>query len=164
MSWNKYEKAVESGPMSGFMKWFGLFVAISIVISVTGYALGWFGEAANVAQKEFGATAALHKYEWFIDQSTRIGKMDQDIDLFKSRVTEVKTRYATYGEPKDWMLDVRVQYNAEIKTATEDLVAVISQRNNIVRDYNAASSKFNWTPFKTRPDAPQVRYEELLAN
>ncbi len=164
MSWNEYEKAGERGPMSGFLKWFVLLVAISVVISGTGYVLGWFGEAASVAQKEFGATATLRKYEWFIEQSAMIGKMDKDVELFRGRVAEVKTRYAIFGEPKDWTPDVRIQYNAEVKTANEDLIAMISQRNNIVREYNAASEKFNWTPFKTRPDAPQVRYEELSAS
>jgi hypothetical protein len=161
MSWNEYESAVERGPMSGFLKWFLLLIVIFVIVSGTGYVLGWFGEAASVAQKELGATAALHKYEWFIEQSAMIGKMDKDVELFRGRITEVKTRYATFGEPKDWSPDIRVQYNAEVKTANEDLIAVISQRNNIVREYNAASEKFNWTPFKTRPDAPQVRYEEL---
>ncbi len=80
MSWNEYESATERGPMAGFLKWFLLFVAISLIISGTGYIFGWFGEAASVAQKEFGATAALQKYEWFVEQSTRVSKMDKDVE------------------------------------------------------------------------------------
>lgn len=161
MSWDKYENSMDKGPFSGFMVWFGLFVVISVAVSIMGYTLGWFGEAASVAQKEFGATAALQKYEWFVDQSGRIQKMDQDVNLFTDRIVQIKTQYTAYGDPKDWTPDTRVQYNMEIRTASQDLIAVVSQRNNLVREYNAASMKFNWAPFQSKANLPATRYDEL---
>lgn len=141
--------------------WFWV-VGIIIVISATGYILGWFGSAATVAKNEFGPEAALAKYEWFIDQAKAIQKMDQDILLFQSRKAEVDNKYKAYGEDQSkWPPDVRVQYNRESQQARDDLLAIVSQRNNLVREYNAASEKFNWAPFQTRPDLPKQNYFEF---
>ncbi len=151
----------KNSPYSSFLKIFTFLLFVSVTISVTGYTLGWFGEAASVAQKEFGADAALKKYEWFIEQSTMVAKMDQDVDIFRNKVNSVKKQYEAYGQPKDWTPDVRLMFNQSLNTAQSDLIAVISQRNGLVREYNAASSKFNWTPFKTHIDTPQVIYKEF---
>ena len=44
-----------------FWKFFFALLSLSIVLSIIGYGLGWFGEAAQVAQKEFGPQAALQR-------------------------------------------------------------------------------------------------------
>jgi hypothetical protein len=162
MSWeNKYERAAKRGPVPLFLLIFFVFVGVSVVIGATGYFLGWFGEAAQVAQKEFGPQAALEKYMWFINQANAIEKMDKDVAMYEDRVTNVDKQYAAYGEDKTkWALDIRVQYNHERQQAREDLLAVASQRNSLVQEYNAASDKFNWAPFQTRPDKPKVRFHE----
>jgi hypothetical protein len=163
MSWKSYENAAEKGPMSLFWKIFFVLLVISIVTSVIGYALGWFGEAAEVAQEEFGPRAALEKYEWFINQANGIEKMDQDIALFESRVKSVEEQYAGYGSSmSEWPPHIQAQYNRERQQAREDLLAVASQRNNLVRDYNAQSEKFNWKPFQTKPDKPKERFHEYV--
>ena len=164
-NWNKYEKAAEKGPFSIFIKLFGLIIAISIVIGVTGTIFGWFGEAADVVQEEFGPRTAMDKYEWFIGQASAIEKMDKDISLFESRVESIESSYAGYGENKtQWPIDIRTTYNHEISIARDDLVAVISQRNNLVKEYNAASEKFNWAPFKTKLDKPREAFQEYRSN
>lgn len=142
----------------------GLLVVI-VIASGVGYALGWFGEAAQVAQEQYGPRASLQKYEWFVDQASRIEKMDKDVQLYEDRVARVDAQYVGYGQDKTkWPPDVRVQYNHARQQASDDLVAVVSQRNNLVREYNAASEKFNWSPFQTRPDKPHERYFEPTTN
>ncbi len=163
MNWN-YEKAVEKGPISLFFKIFGAVIVIGIVISAVGYGLGWFGEAAQVAQKEFGPQAALQKYEWFIDQSNAIAKMDQDIALYEKRVKDIDERYKKYGEVAKWPINITTTYNHETETAKTDLLAVVSQRNNLVKEYNAASDKFNWSLFRTKPDKPKEKFQEYSSN
>src|SRR5690349_10283846 len=71
-----------------FWKVFVPIMIISVGIGMFGYAFGWFGEAAAVAQEEFGPRAALAKYEWFVSQANAIDKMDQDIKLFEVRVSK----------------------------------------------------------------------------
>ncbi len=161
MSWNDYERAAEKGPLGFGFKVFFAVMAFLVVASVAGWGLGWFGEAGQVAQQEFGAKAALQKYEWFINQANGIEKMDKDIQMFEQRVANVGDQYSGYGkDPAKWPPHVQVQYNSEKKQAREDLLAVSSQRNTLVQDYNAQSEKFNWAPFQTRPDKPKERFHE----
>lgn len=158
-SWKNYEDTVERGPWPAFF----VVVACLLVLSGAGYIFGWFGETAQVAQEEFGPRAALQKYEWFIDQANRIEKMDRDISLYDARVKSVDEQYAGYGQDKTrWPLDIRTQYNSARQQARDDLVAVASQRNNLVREYNAASEKFNWKVFQTDPRKPKERFEEYV--
>lgn len=149
--------------MSGW-KIFGIILACFVGIWLLGYALGWFGEAARVAQDEFGAQAALEKYEWFIDQAKAITKMDQDIAIFENRVSAVDSQYASYGKDRSkWSISIQAQYNQAKQQARDDLTAVVSQRNGLVRGYNAASEKFNWKPFQSKPDKPRETFFDYVA-
>lgn len=161
MSWEKYESAAERRPIPFAIKIIIFFVVISAILGTVGYAFNWFGEAAQVAREEFGPRGALHKYEWFIEQASAIEKMDKDVEIFKGRLVGVKDQYQGYGEDMSkWPPHIQSQYNSNIGTARNDLVAIVSQRNNLVKEYNAASEKFNWAPFKTKVDKPRERFQE----
>jgi len=162
-NWKSYEVAADKGPLSFVWKIVLLFVASSVIIGGVGYVAGWFSEAAQVAQDEFGPKAALKKYEWFKEQAAAIKKMDQDVAMFESRSKAIDTQYDSYGSDRaKWSMDIRLQYNRAKEQSRDDLVAVASQRNNLVKDYNAASSKFNWTPFQTNPDKPNQNFQEYV--
>jgi hypothetical protein len=162
-SWNGYEKAANQGPMAITAKVLSTVIALSICLSVIGYIFGWFGEAAKVAQDEFGAKAALTKYEWFINQANNIEKMDKDISLFEARTKSVDEQYKGYGEDMaKWPPHISMQYNKERQQSREDLIAIASQRNNLVKEYNASSEKFNWKPFQTKPDKPKERFHDYI--
>ena len=47
-TWQDYEKAAEHGPMAIAVKVILAVFALGIVLSVVGYGLGWFSEAAKV--------------------------------------------------------------------------------------------------------------------
>lgn len=64
-----------------------------------------------------------------------------------------------YGDPKDWPPDVRVQYNAEAERHSTDLTAMISNHDNMVRDYNAASKNFLWDKFDPEGKYPRQHNE-----
>ncbi|MDP1690147.1 MAG: hypothetical protein Q8L52_03030 [bacterium] len=159
--WDNVGERAEKGPWS---LWVMLVIAF-VVISATGYALGWFGEAAQVARDEFGPKAALEKYSWFIDQANRIEKMDQDLKIFEGRAQKVQEQYQGYGKDMaKWPPHIQVQYNQAAQQVRDDLAALASQRNNLVREYNAASEKFNWSPFQTRPDKPKERFHSYATS
>lgn len=61
-SWDDYNKAAEHGPMAITIKVFMAAFVFGIFVSIIGYGLGWFGEAAQVAQEEFGPRSTLEKY------------------------------------------------------------------------------------------------------
>lgn len=153
--WDKMGERVERGPWSAL----GIFLIIVVVLGLVGVPLGWFSQAGQVAQEEFGPKAALEKYSWFIDQANRIEKMDQDLKIFEGRVVSIDKQYEAYGADKSkWPPHIAMQYNQAAQQGRDDLAALASQRNNLVRDYNAASEKFNWSPFQTRPDKPKENF------
>ncbi len=144
---------------------FGVAVMFLLAaLGTVGYILGWFESAAVVVKEEFGPEAALRKYEWFVDTSAAIEKTDADIVLFEQRRANVEVQFIdTYGADKTtWPMSVQAQYNQQAGTARDDLLAVVSNRNGIVRDYNAQSEKFNWAPFLTRDDLPPQTYKEIV--
>lgn len=141
------------------------FAGIFLFIALLAYGFGWLGEAGEVARDEFGPKAMLEKYEWFINQASAIEKMDQDIELFEKRVTGVDANYESYGEDKSkWAPHIQTTYNRERQQARDDLTAVVSQRNNLVRDYNAQSEKFNWAAFETELNKPRESFQEYASN
>lgn len=165
-SWDSYDKAAERGPRAIGFKVFWTFlifmVVVSVVLGTVGWTLGWFAEATQVAHDEFAPKAALAKYQWFIDQANAIKKMDQDIAIYKKRQDAVRDQYKGYGEDQSkWPPHIQMQYNKDYATARDDRSAVISQRNNLVRDYNAQSSKFNWRVFETERNRPDQTFQEL---
>lgn len=144
---------------------FGAAVLILVfLLSAVAYGLGWIGSAADVTKQEFGPQAALEKYEWFIDQANAIRKADTDVKLFEQRRSDVEKQYAnTYGEDRSkWAPSTRALYSRAAETTRDDLVAVVSNRNNLVKEYNAQSEKFNWAPFQTRPDVPPRSFFEYV--
>lgn len=136
-------------------------IAVIALGSIVTRSLGWWGEAADTAQQELGPKAMLKKYEWFVDQSSRIAQMDANVDLYAKRVAGVDTQYASYGADKTaWPPTIQMQYNRDRSIARDDLVAVVALRNGIVREYNAQSEKFNWKLFNAKSDLPKPRYDE----
>lgn len=162
MSMDNWGDNVNSNPISFAIKAILVVALLSGIIAVISYGFGWIGQGANVVKDEFGPKAALKKYEWFVDQANRIKKMDQDITIFSQRQASIEKKYESYGKDKlKWSPDIRIQYNREIQQSTDDRTAIVSQRNTLVQEYNAASEKFNWAPFNTRTDKPAERFSSL---
>lgn len=51
---------------------------------------GWFGEAAKVAQEQFGPEALLSKYEWFKDASAGLDKKQADLGVYQARLKSLQ--------------------------------------------------------------------------
>lgn len=136
-----------------------MLVLVFFLIGAVVWVLSFASSAGKVVSDEFSPEAMLKKYQWFLDQSNGIEKMDKDIVLYEQRRADVEKRYAVYGsDPSKWSVAIQVQYNHDAKIAKDDLVAIVSQRNNLVKEYNAQSEKFNWALFKDRPDLPSRSY------
>lgn len=142
----------------------GAVILLAFALGSVAYGLGWIGEGAGVVQDEFGAKAALEKYEWFIDRAEAIKKADADIALYEQRRLDIENQYVTtYGaDHTKWPTSVQVQYNQAASTARDDLLAIVSNRNGLAAEYNAQAEKFNWAPFLTRPDMPPRYFVEYV--
>ena len=137
--WSDYEQAAEKGPLNFAFKVFFGVLAFSLVVSLIGYGLGWFGEAAKVTQDEFGPKAMLSKYEWFKNVSAELEKKQADIAVYGSRIISQNEAYEGVSR-KDWPRDEREQ-----RSIWESEVAgVKASYNSLAAEYNAQMAKFNW--------------------
>ncbi len=121
---------------------FGIIVLLILLftgVKVVGTAIGWFGEAAEVASEEFGPRALLEKYEWFKNVSAQLDKKVADISVFRSRVDLMKETYGS--RPRyEWDRTDREQLNLW----SQELAGVIASYNGLSAQYNAQMAKFNW--------------------
>lgn len=132
-------------------------VGFGIVFSVISYGLGWFSEAAVVAKEEFGAKASLKKYEWFKDAAATLDEKKHTIEVYQSGITQMEVEYA--DTPKiEWPQQDK-QFYYQRSTEISGLKA---NYNDIVKEYNAQSSKFNWNIYNTS-DLPRT-YDAYLDN
>jgi hypothetical protein len=138
-SWQDYEKASERGPMAVVLKVIIGLLVVGSLVSVLGYGLGWFSEAAKVAQEEFGPRAMLEKYEWFKDAAAQLEKKQADIAVYGSRMTAMSETYKDLPRQK-WPREDREQYNVW----SSEVAGVKASYNSLAADYNAQMVKFNW--------------------
>jgi len=111
------------------------------VIGLTSFIIKGTGEAMDVAHKEFGAKAALSKYEWFIDTSAILDKMASDIGIYTEKQKMCET--------------VRDRLSREqCMLWSQELAGIKSTYNDTVAEYNSASKKFNWELFNTNDLKP----------
>jgi hypothetical protein len=117
--------------------WGCLGFAVLLILAVVFYVLGWFGEAGTVAREQFGPKAAIRKYEWFKDAAAQLDKKRADIAVYAAQVEAAEKGDTSHR-------DVR----QDISLRRAELAGMIASYNALAADYNAASSKFNWSKFE----------------
>lgn len=138
--WKSYESAAERGPWPIGVKILVFILGFSALISLIGYGLGWFGEAAQVTKEEFGPRAMLEKYEWFKDVAAQLEKKQADIGVYERRITTMNETYKDLKR-QDWPREDREQMNVW----TSEVAGVKASYNTLAADYNAQMAKFNWS-------------------
>lgn len=153
MSWNKHEDKVKSGFRGT------LLVAVIGVCSISaiGYVLSGVGEVAQVAKEEFGARASLKKYEWFKDAAASIVKQKVNVIEYQARIKAFESDYDGVKK-SEWPKDERSEYN-QLRT---ELIGIKQIYNDTVAEYNAQSTKFNWSMYdQTNGDIVPKSFEIL---
>lgn len=138
-TWQDYENAANRGPMAIAIKVIITLFVLGTLASVIGYSLGWFGEAAKVAQEEFGPRAMLNKYEWFKDAAAQLEKKQADITVYDGRLKAMNETYKDLARQK-WPREDREQYNVW----ASEVAGVKASYNMLAAEYNAQMTKFNW--------------------
>ena len=134
------EVSAEARPTAWLVFKIGLLVMVVVAgLSVVGYGLGWFGEAAKVAQEEFGPRAMLEKYEWFKDAAAQLEKKQADITVYNGRMTAVNETYKDLPR-QNWPREDREQWNVW----SSEVAGAKASYNMLAADYNAQMAKFNW--------------------
>lgn len=147
--WKDYENAAEKGPMALAVKVMPAVVALSVLVGVIGYGLGWFGEAAKVTKQEFGPKAMLKKYEWFKDAAAQLEKKKADVTVYESRIKSMNEIYKNLSREK-WPREDREQYNIW----QSEVAGVKASYNQLAAEYNSQMAKFNWR-FANVGDLPE---------
>ena len=129
-------------------------VGVVIVLTIGGYILGWFGEAAKVAKEEFGPEASLEKYEWFKETGATLQEKKRTIEVYENNVKEIEADYEGIKRI-DWDRTDKEQINQW----RLEVAGLKASFNQTAAEYNAASDEFNWKPYKT--DIPK-EYESYL--
>jgi len=137
--WKSYEKAAEKGPMAIAVKVILAMFVLSALVGVLGYAFGWFGEAAKVAQTEFGPEAMLKKYEWFKDAAAQLEKKQADVTVYETRTKSMNETYKHLSREK-WPREDREQFNVW----QSEVAGVKASYNQLAAEYNSQMTKFNW--------------------
>ena len=148
-SWEDYEKAGEHGPMKLALKVVVGAAILFAVIGAIGYGFSWFGEAAKVAQDEFGPKELLRKYEWFKDAAAQLEKKQADIAVYEGRMKAMDETYKDLPR-QNWPREDREQYNVW----SSEVAGVKASYNQLAAEYNAQMAKFNWR-FTNQGDLPK---------
>jgi len=118
------------------------FLIVVFILSIVINIMGWFGSAADVAKKEFGPQASLTKYEWFITSSEEIKKLDSDINVYSEKMN-------TMCQTNDRGTLDRIS-REECMIWAQEVAGLKSAYNDLVAEYNAQGSKFNWNMYNTK--------------
>lgn len=108
-------------------------IGLGIVLGSAGYVLGWFSEAAQVAQEEFGPRAMLQKYEWFKDASAQLDKKVADVAVFEAQIAELQTE----DDPDRFS-------RSDLNQWRRELAGIKASYNLLSGEYNSQMAKFNW--------------------
>ena len=125
--------------MNTFFKVVGI-VALIFIVSLT---LRMCGDASDVVQKEFSASAMLKKYEYFKDLSSAIDEKRATIDVYESQLKGIKD-----------------QEGFQYQQTQAEMIGLISMHNSLCAEYNSAMSKFNYA-FCNKGELPATNLEPL---
>ena len=125
--------------MSNFFKVVGI-VSLIFIVSLT---LRMCGDASDVVQKEFSASAMLKKYEYFKDLSSAIDEKRATIDVYESQLKGITDHE-----------------NFQYQQTQAEMIGLSSMHNSLCAEYNSAMSKFNYS-FCNRGTLPATNLEPL---
>lgn len=119
-------------------------------LGALGFVFSMFSEAGTVAQKEFGATALLKKYEWFKDASAQLDQKLATGKVYESRFASISSGYPNGTSRSAWAREDREQFS----TWQSELAGIKASYNDLAAQYNAEMVKFNWR-FASAGELPQ---------
>lgn len=129
----------ESGSwFSASIKIIALLVMLGLVFGGAKFACSYFGEAADVAQEEFGPRALLRKYEWFKDAYAQLSAKRVNADRLNDSILDITTTYG--ADVTKWPRDVRQERAA----AKSEFNGIKLSYNRLAAEYNAQMSKMNY--------------------
>lgn len=126
-----------------YLKYSILFIFLvlgSIVGIILSKGCSYAGKVAAVTEQQLDPALLLKKYEWFKNVAAECDKKLADIEVYKSRLTNMERDYE--GTPrKDWDRTDKEQFNLW----EQEVAGVVASYNSLAAEYNAAMSKINYS-------------------
>ena len=148
MSWNKFDDAMDRGPVSA--AWvmakfafvcftFGILVFTGLVL--VGAVANPFIQAGRITNKTMNADNIIHNYEWFKQTYEDIQAMEKKIGLSLLAIDDFER---SAGDRKDWAREDKIEHArlSAIKLGIENQLA------DVIAKYNARSKMANRSIFK----------------
>jgi len=139
MSWESLERTAKKGPIALGCSLIVILTVLTVAVGLIGYGCGWFSEAGQVAQEEFGPRALLEKYEWFKDTLATLESKLANIQIVSQRLTQFESDFEDISRP-DWDRFARQEY----QQLQSELAGIVMSYNNLADNYNANMAKFNY--------------------
>jgi len=138
-SWDAYNASAEKGPGSLVIRVILGISGACLLIGLIGYAMGWVGEAGQVAQSELGPRALLDKYTWLKDAHAQLEKKRADMRVYDTRNQTLDDAYK--GSPRSaWSREDREQWS----TWQSELAGIKASYNDLAARYNAKMAEVQW--------------------
>ena len=152
-SWEDVGRDAKAGPGSVVKKIIipaiGVIILLSIGLGTLSYVFGWFGEAAQVAQEQFGPREMLRKYEWFKNASASLDGHRANLNVYNQRKKGLQESYGNTPRNK-WLRSDAEQFNVWSSESS----GIAAAYNGLSAEYNAQMAKFNWA-FANAGQLPQ---------
>ena len=117
-----------------------LAIMFLTVFSVLSKGCSWLGKASDVAAQQLDPALLLKRYEWFKDVSAECDRKMADIQVYESRLQNMREEYEGSSR-KDWDRVDKEQFNLW----QQEVAGVIASYNSLAAEYNAAMSKINYS-------------------
>jgi len=102
------------------------------MIGVVGFALGWFGNAGQVANQELSPSALLAKYRLMLGQQNSLEELNKNILVYQTQLDSISTEYLPNTTRSNWAESDRQQYNNIQNAVSASKITF----NNLAEKYN----------------------------
>jgi hypothetical protein len=157
MSWEKWEKAVERGPMSLVWRVVACVVLLIVVLGVIGFVMDPFRQAARIVDKTIDADNVIYNYEWFKQRY-------EDVHAIDAKILDAEASVAAFAEAAGARTDWHREDREEHARLSAVALGLKQQRADLAAEYNARSRMANRAIFKAGdvelPESIPVRQGE----
>ena len=138
--WDRWEKAIEEGPWSTAKKMLWFVIPLTILVSVIGFTLNPFKQAARIVNKTIDADNAIYNYEYFHNLFEEVLATDVKIANMMGELAQFRE---DAGPRKEWTFEDKTEYSRLQSTIT----GLRNHRASCVANYNARSKMANRSIF-----------------
>jgi hypothetical protein len=142
-------ESLERGDYFTALAWCLLYLLIiGIMFTVIGFALGWFGGVAKVADKELSPPALVAKYRLMLTQQNSLEELNVNIKVYEKQLKDIESQNANISR-REWAASDREQYDNIYNAVSASKITF----NRLAAQYNSEMKDVLYA-FANRADLP----------